>query len=461
MNGLTAFLDYFFSFPAYVMLPLVLLVIALIARMPLEKAFMAVLKLGVGFAGVFIVFDFFVASIGPAVESIALTREFAFPVLDVGWPPLAAITWASPIAPLTIPIFLAINVLMLATRTTQTINLDIWNYWHYALIGSLVMSTTRSFWLGLIATILIGIYSIKMADWNGIFVEKRAGIKGVAITTVSINGLLPYAILLDWLFERIPGFRRLNFNPQESERNGSSGKLVTILSEPMIIGLLVGVFLGILAKYELKELLTLSVHIAAVMFLLPPCGILIGKGIEPISLRLKEVLTKRYGRDHNMRVGMDAGPLLKNRSILVTGLLLMPITLGLAFIIPGNRVLPLGDLPNLISVVAIITLVHRNNVIRSVIAGIPIVITLMLISSKFAELYTDMAADVGFQFEGYDGLITAFTDGGNQVRYLFFYIFQGNFVALSIIPIVLVLMFITRKTSRNLEQSQATPEVAE
>ena len=127
MNGLTAILDYFFSFPAYVMLPLVLLVIALIAGMPVEKAFLAVLKLGVGFAGIFIVFDFFVASIGPAVESIARTRDFAFPVLDVGWPPLAAITWASPIAPLTIPIFLVINVLMLATRTTQTINLDIWN----------------------------------------------------------------------------------------------------------------------------------------------------------------------------------------------------------------------------------------------------------------------------------------------------------------------------------------------
>ncbi len=85
----------------------------------------------------------------------------------------------------------------------------------------------------------------------------------------------------------------------------------------------------------------------------------------------------------------------------------------------------------------------------------------MLISGHLAELYTGMAADVGFQFEGYDGLITAFTDGGNQVRYLFFYVFKGNFIALSIIPIVLVLMFVTRKASRNLEQSQSTPELAE
>lgn len=452
MDGLKAFLDYFFSFPAYVMLPLVLLVIALVSRMPVGQAFMAALRLAVGFAGIFIVFDFFVGSIGPAVEAIVAARKLSFPVLDVGWPPLAAITWASPIAPLTIPMFLGLNVLMLATKTTRTINLDIWNYWHYALIGTLIMNTTRSFWLGLIATLLIGIYSIKMADWNGVFVEKRGGVRGVAITTVSINGLMPYAILMDALFERIPGLRRVEYNPQRRAENRSSRRFLDLLSEPMIIGLLVGVFLGILAEYEIRELLSLAIHIAAVMFLLPPCGELIGKGIEPVSLRLKEVLTRRFGQRDDLRVGMDAGPLLKNRSILVTALLLMPITLVLAFVIPGNRVLPLGDLPNLISVVAIVTLVLRNNVFRAVIAGIPIVVTLMLISSHFAELYTTMAADVGFAFEGYDGLVTAFTDGGNQIRYLFFYIFQGNVVALVAIPVVLFLMFVTWRASRRLER---------
>lgn len=451
MSGFAGFLDYFFSFPAYVMLPLLLLVIGLVIRMPAGKALSASLRLGVGFAGIFIVFEFFVGAIGPAVEAIVQIRQLNFPVLDVGWPPLAAITWASPIAPLTIPIFLVLNIIMLATRTTRTINLDIWNYWHYALVGTLVMNSTRSFVLGLAATILLGIYSIKMADWNGIYVEKYAGVKGVAVTTVSINGLFPYAVLMNWIFDRIPGFRRLNFNPENSRKDDSSGKIVQLFSDPMIIGILVGAFLGLLAGYGLRELLSLSIHIAAVMFLLPPCGILIGKGIEPISLRLKEVLVRRFGQSHDLRVGMDAGPLLKNQSILVTALLLMPITLVLAFVVPGNRVLPLGDLPNLISVVAVVTLVFRNNVIRSVLAGIPIVISLMLISSHFGELYTRMAGEVGFQFEGYTGLITAFTDGGNQLRFLVFYIFQGNLAALMAIPLVILLMIFTRRASRKLE----------
>lgn len=489
METLQAVLDYFFSFKAYVMLPIVILVIALLSRMRVGDALMASLKLGVGFAGVFIVFDFFVASIGPAVEQIMEFRGLEFPVLDVGWPPLAAITWASPIAPLTIPMFLVLNVLMLATRTTKTINLDIWNYWHYALIGTLILNVTRSLWLGLFATLLIGVYSIKLADWNGIYVERHAGVKGVSITTVSINGLMPYAAVVDWVFERIPGLRKISYNPHAiSQRaravandgvpeTGADGatetedaakpagtrdrlrNLLELFSEPMIIGVFVGLFLGFLAGYEIRELLELAVHIAAVMFLLPPCGALIAKGIEPVSLRLKAVITSRFANRHDLRVGMDAGPLLQNRSVLVTGLLLMPIALGLAFVIPGNRTLPLGDLPNLINVTAVIVLVLRNNVFRAVMAAVPIVATYMLIASNLAGLYTRMAQNVGFDFEGYQGPITAFTDGGNQIRYFVFHLFQGNMLAVSTVPVILILMWFTRRQSRRLEGMNSGSEL--
>ncbi len=456
MDSLTAVVEYIFSFKAYVMLPLIILAIALIARMRTGAALLSALRIAVGFAGVFIVFDFFVAGIGPAVEQIVAVRGFDFPVLDVGWPPLAAITWASPIAPLTIPLFLALNLVMLATRTTQTINLDIWNYWHYALAGTLILNTTRSLALGLVATLLLGIYSIKLADWNGIYVERRAGLRGIAVTTVSINGLMPYAVVVDDLFERIPGIRKINYNPQEiaerraarAESSAHHTSLIDLASEPMIIGLVFGLILGVLAAYQLRELLELMVHIAAVMFLLPPCGKLIGEGIEPVSARLRSIIERRFSSRAELRVGMDSGPLLQNRSILVTGMILMPISLALSFVVPGNRVLPLGDLPNLISVFSIIVLVFRNNVFRAVVAGIPIVATYMMIATHFAELYTRMARDVGFDFAGHDGLVTAFTDGGHHMRLYVYYLVRGNSVALALIPVILLLMWYTRRRSR-------------
>lgn len=129
----------------------------------------------------------------------------------------------------------------------------------------------------------------------------------------------------------------------------------------------------------------------------------------------------------------------------------MPLSIGLAFLVPGNRMLPLGDLPNLISVFAIIVLVFRNNVFRAVLAGIPIVTTYMMVATHFAELYTSMARDVGFDFQGHVGPITAFTDGGNQIRFYFFHLFQGNALAIAAIPVILLLMWITRRQSMAME----------
>jgi len=439
MDTLKQILDTFFGFKAYVMLPIVIFVLALLVRMKIGEALLATLKVAVGFAGIFIVFNFFVASIAPAVQSLIARRGLDFPVLDVGWPPLAAITWASKIAPLSIPLVLAINLVMLATNTTRTLGIDVWNYWHYALIGALLQQVTGSFWIGLAATALIAVYSLKMADWSSPLVEQVAGLPGISITTLSVNGLYPYGAAADALFERIPGVRRIRWRP-EAGRGGAG-----ILSEPMILGVLIGVFLGILAGYRLREILELAIHVAAVMFLLPHCGGLIGAGMQPFNQQLKSAIQKIFPHRRGLTVGMDSGVLMGFQPVIVTGLVLMPVSLGLAFVIPGNKTIPLGDLANLVSVLALIVLAMRGNVFRAVLAGIPIVIGYLLIATTLAPLYTRLAAQAGSS-TSYSGPITAFTDGGNPVRFWFLHLFQGNWIALLLLaPAGLLCWFAWRR----------------
>jgi PTS system galactitol-specific IIC component len=424
----------FFSFKAYVMLPLVIFVLALIVRLKIGQAALSALKVAVGFAGIFLIFDFFVASIGPAVQSLIARRGLDYPILDVGWPPLAAITWASRIAPLSIPLVLGINLAMLATNTTRTLGIDVWNYWHYALIGALLQQVTGSFWIGLAATALIAVYSIKMADWSSPLVEQVAGLQGISITTLSVNGLYPYGLAADALLERIPGVRRLAWRP-EAGRGG-----VGLLSEPMILGVAIGVFLGILAGYEVRRILELAIHVAAVMFLLPHCGALIGAGMQPFNEQLKAAIQKVFPHRLGLTVGMDSGVLMGMQSVIV-----MPISLGLAFVIPGNKTIPLGDLANLVSVLAVIVLAMRGNVFRAVLASVPIVIGYLLISTALAPLFTRLAAQAGSR-TSYAGLITAFTDGGNPLRFWFFHLFQGHWIALALLaPAAFLLWFAWRR----------------
>lgn len=438
MELLRSIINGFFQFKAYVMLPIIIFILSLIIGMKLGKALMAALRLAAGFAGIFIAFDFFVQVINPAVQSLIVVRGLDFPVLDVGWPPLAAITWASPIAHITIPMIIVINIVMLSTNLTKTIYIDIWNYWHFAMLGALVMGSSRSLALGLLATALIGIYTIKMSDWAGPVVHRETGITGLTISPLSSVGLLPYAHGIDWLFDRIPGVRKIAFNPHH-ERNTQ-----LIFAEPMVIGIIVGLLLGILAAYPLKENLELSVHIAAVMFILPKCGGLIGDGMGEVSRTLRTTIEKRFPKKVGLQVALNAEVLMEHKSVLTTGIILMPIALLIALVLPGNRTLPLGDLPALISQVGIIVLVCRGNVFRSVIAGIPLVIGYLLIATNLAPLITTLAAQVGAP--GPDGvLITALTDGGNPVRYWGYMLFQGNIIAILVILIVIPLMLLSRK----------------
>jgi galactitol PTS system EIIC component len=443
MELITAAVNAFFQFKAYVMLPLIILIIAAIIRMPVRDALLSALKLAAGFAGIFIAFEFFIENINPAVKSLAETRNLDLPILDVGWPPLAAITWASPVTHLSIPIIIAINVLMIWTKTAKTIYIDIWNYWHFALVGALIFSMNSSFPIALAATALIAVYTIKLSEWTAPEVEREVGIKGLAVSPLSSTGLLPYAVGVNWLINHIPGLRKLDYNPHKHGDDKPS-----MLSEPMVIGIIVGLLLGIAAGYSVKLVLELSVHIAAVMFILPKCGSLIGEGMGNVSAKLRERIQNRFPGRSGLSVALDAGAVMHHKSILTTGLILMPISVLIALFLPGNGTLPIGDLPSLISQVSVIVLISRGNVIRSVIAGIPLVIGYLLIATRLAPMITRLSHEVGASFPT-DTQITAFTDGGNPVRFWFLEMFKGNWIAFAIIPVVALLYYISYRNYRS------------
>ena len=439
MNFLQDFLTAFFGFKAYVMLPIIIFIIALAVRLPLQRALLSTVALAAGFAGVFIAFNFFVTNISPAVQQLSTVRGLNFPVLDVGWPPLAAITWASPLAAISIPLVLVMNLVMLATGLTRTIYIDIWNYWHFALLGALVMSLTGSMALGLSATLLIAIYCFKLTEWTAPDVEREMGLKGISASPVSVNGIVPYTVCMDWLMDRIPVIKSLSYNPEknaQTEGSSSEASLVDLIREPMVIGLLMGLVLAVAADYSMKATLEMGVHIAAVMFILPKSAGLIGEAMMPITIALRSQVERHFPHRKNLVVALDTGFLMGHKSVIMTGLILMMLAIGIALVLPGNKVLPLGDLPNLISVMSISVLMFRGNVIRAVLAGIPVIISFLWISSAMAPVFTTLAQKTpSFPMEGL-GQITAFTDGGHQVRFLIFRLYQGQlwaFVGLALL----------------------------
>jgi PTS system galactitol-specific IIC component len=142
---------------------------------------------------------------------------------------------------------------------------------------------------------------------------------------------------------------------------------------------------------------------------------------------------------------------MTNASVMTTGLILMPLSLGLAFLLPGNKVLPAGDLPNLISIFSLSVLVFRGNVVRAVLAALPVIASFLWAATQLAPLITRLGAQSGVPgLAGGTVQVTAFTDGGSPVRYWLFELFTGQLWALIVlVPAIALIGFTWWKHRQN------------
>lgn len=360
----------------------------------------------------------------------------SLPVVDLGWPPLAAITWGSPIAPFVIPLTMLINVAMLALNKTRTVDVDMWNYWHFALAGTLVYYSTGSFVLGLSAAAIAAIVVLKLADWSAPLVAKYFGLEGISLPTLSSVVFFPIGLLFDKIIDKIPGVNRIHIDPENVQ------KKMGIFGEPMMVGTILGVLLGIIAGYDFKHILLLGISIGGVMFILPRMVRILMEGLLPLSEAIKKYLNAKYpGRD-DLFIGLDIAVAVGNPAIISTALILTPISVFIAFLLPGNKVLPLGDLANLAVMASMIVLACRGNIFRAVITAIPVIVADLWIATKIAPFITGMAKDVNFKMaEGSSGQVSSFLDGGNPFRFWLLEIFNGNIVAIGLIPVLALIIY--------------------
>ncbi|EME8412965.1 TPA: PTS galactitol transporter subunit IIC [Klebsiella oxytoca] len=428
--------QYVLGFGPTVLLPLVLFFLALFFKVKPAKALRSSLIVGIGFVGIYAIFDILTSNVGPAAQAMVERTGISLPVVDLGWPPLAAITWGSPIAPFVIPLTMLINVAMLALNKTRTVDVDMWNYWHFALAGTLVYYSTGSFVLGLSAAAIAAIVVLKVADWSAPLVAKYFGLEGISLPTLSSVVFFPIGLLFDKIIDKIPGLNRIHIDPESVQ------KRLGIFGEPMMVGTILGISLGIIAGYDFKHILLLGISIGGVMFILPRMVRILMEGLLPLSEAIKKYLNAKYpGRD-DLFIGLDIAVAVGNPAIISTALILTPISVFIAFLLPGNKVLPLGDLANLAVMASMIVLACRGNIFRAVITAIPVIIADLWIATKIAPFITGMAKDVNFKMaEGSSGQVSSFLDGGNPFRYWLLEIFNGNMIAIGLVPVIALIIY--------------------
>ncbi len=404
--------QYILALGPTVMLPLSITIIGICFGQGFKKAFKSGITIGIGFVGINLVLGLLITNLGPAAQAMVTRLGLRLTVIDGGWPSAAAATWGSPVAAMIIPLAIAVNFIMIITKTTKTMNIDLWNFWHFGAAAATMFIVTKGNWgLAIAAAILYEIVVLKVADWTAPMVQDFYGLEGIVLPTGSTASFAPIGILLAKGIGKIPIIKDLHADADSIQ------KRFGIFGEPMMMGVVIGCALGILAGYDIGKILQIGISMGAVMVLLPRMVKIIMEGLIPVSESVREFLQKRFaGRELN--IGLDAALAVGHPALLSTALILVPITILLALIIPGNRVLPFGDLATIPFLLAFVVGATKGNIIHSVIAGTILMALSLLMATDFAPTYTIMLQQAHFAIPKGIAQMSNLDTGGNLFNWL-------------------------------------------
>lgn len=424
LNLLQSFVD----LGAIVVLPIIIFIFGLLLGTSPKKSFIAGLTVGIGFVGLNLIVDLLSNSLGTAAQAMVERFGLSLHTVDVGWPAASAISYGTLLGSLAIPLGIGVNLILLFLGWTKTLMVDMWNFWHAAFIGSLVYAVTNSFALGLYAMIVYQVMIYLFADIIAPTINKFYGFPNVTFPHGTSAPGFFIALPLNWFFDHIPGFNRIKADPETIQ------KKFGIFGESTVMGLIIGVVIGILAGYDAQGVLQLGVKTASVMLLMPRMVSILMEGLAPISEAANGFVQKRFpGREVN--IGMDSALSVGHPAVLSSSLILVPITILLAVILPGNTTLPFGDLATIPFVVCLMAAVFGGNIIRTVVGGAIYLISILYITSWVAPLVTSAAKSAKFDLAG-NSQITAMAEGGLWPTGLF--VFAANNLPWVVITIILI-----------------------
>ena len=387
---------YIIGLGAAVMMPVIFTVLGLCIGIKLGDALKSGLKVGVGFVGLSIVTALLTSTLGPALDGVVDIYDLQLHVFDMGWPAAAAVAYNTAVGAFIIPVCLGVNILMLVTRSTRTVTIDLWNYWHFAFIGAVIYFASGSLAMGFFGAIICYILTLVIADMTASRFQKfYKGMEGISIPQPFCAGFAPFAWAINKCLDKIPGMDRMEIDAEGLK------KKFGLLGEPLFLGVVVGVGIGCLTCRSWGEIadkipyiLGLGIKMGAVMELIPRITVLFIEGLKPISDATRALIARKFKGAEGLSIGMSPALVIGHPTTLVVSLLLIPVTLLLAVVLPGNQFLPLASLAGMFYVFHLVLPFTKGNVVKTFIVGLVVMVIALYSVTALASWFSLAARDV-------------------------------------------------------------------
>ena len=413
------------SLGAAVVVPIVIFIIAKVFKVTTKKSFLAAMYAGVGLAGFMLLINAFTPIISPVIQRMVNNTGVNLPVFDVGWQATALVAYSTDAGLIYLGIGIVLQTVLFLIKWTDVFQpSDLWNNYSYMVWGAMVTTVTGSFALGISCMILMNLYSLLISEllakrWSKYYNYPNC-------TIIAMHNVEPsiFAIVIEPIYNFL-GLNKIKLNPQTVQEKFG------FLGEPMTLGLVLGMLIGIIGNMDRittimawGEIFKVGISTSAVMAIFPKVASVFSQAFAAITEAARKMMSKQTDREWYIAVNDACG--YGEPATLTCGLILIPIMVFIAVILPGNQTLPVVDLLAIPYMVQGLVAVHNGNIVKIVISGVIWFSLGLLVCTATAPLFTSIATTVGVAIPATAMLITSFNILGKPLMSLVFFAFLSG-----------------------------------
>lgn len=383
--------NFFIGLGGAAMMFIIITLLSLAFKVSISKSIEGGLRMAVALTGMSAVISLLTSAFGPALNAFVKSTGVALSITDLGWAPLAVITWGSIYTLYFAFICILMNLIMLFLKATKTLNVDLFNIWNISIIGLLINNYSNGN-IVLTSIFVIFIYALMLYNADAIkpAINEVLNYDDENITTTAHPSLLisPIILVINKIIDKFfPFIDKYDFNADTlSNKIGFWGS-------KFAIGAYLGIFVGILGKQEVKDIFTLAFSAGVALELFGVVGCWFGPAIESLSNGITNMMTKKF-KGRKLYIAIDWPILASRTEIWAVANILAPILLIIAMVLPGNKVLPLGGIILTVLTPALLV-ITRGKVLRMTVIGIILIPLYLWAATAIAPFITATSTAIG------------------------------------------------------------------
>lgn len=450
---LEALQKFFDVFGATIVVPVMIFIVSLFLKVSPKRAFFSALRAGVGLTGFGWVISAFTPLVTKYIQQMVDTAGLNLPIVDIGWQTGSLTAFSSSIGLSFFVFGLLIELLLFLFGITRVfVPSNLWNNFGYMIWGTMAYAATGNFILSFAFMVFVLLYSLIMSEvvaerWSEYYRVKNATINSIH----NIETLIP-ALVLDPLWNLI-GINKVKLNPESLKTK------LGIFGEPMTLGFLLGMIIGILGS--LKNLASLeawggilgfAMSLAAVMTIFPLITGVFASAFGPLAEAVEKNKKKESEEEDGLAdkkrwfIAVDDGVGFGEPATIIAGLILVPIMVLISLILPGNRALPVVDLIAIPFMIEAMIAVSKGNILKAILNGIVWFSLGLYAASALGPIYTEAVQQYGSVLPAGVVLIMSFNLLAHPLTALVFFAWiSGNPLWIGVtIAVYLVSLFFLR-----------------